>query len=336
MDNPDDIRAHIEKFEDNIHKVELNDEYRKPLIKRTKMDFEDFIDFTTHSKITNKIYKLKTYMQLPDKEVEYKGIMYVFHGLQVHTNTHANIAKEHAKLGIVSVGFDYRGHGLSEGTNGDVECFEELISDAEYFILAVENYFKSKFKDDNKENFEKNTQFLNNRFCQGLSMGGLLSFFIANRNKDKFKGVFFMAPAFATPFFGCCQKIIMNLFVPCFPLLQITDDNNPPLATKNLNEYEDKDPIIDKCKIKARSGYTMLKYMDKAVDSFKEFSTPFLLIIPGIDKLVPPKIMIEFYEKSSSTDKTVLYYKNMWHAVTIEEEIWDVIDKSITWLKKRL
>lgn len=334
MDDPDDIRAHINKFEKNIFKVGFDDKYRIKPLGRDKMDIEDFIDFTVHSKLTNKQYKLKTYMQLPEKDVEYKGIMYTFHGMQSHINTHATIAKEHAKLGIVTVGYDCRGHGFSDGTNGDTESFDEMISDANYFILAVENYFKGKFKDDNKENYEKNIKFLNNRFCQGLSMGGLLCFHLVLNNKDRFKGVLFYAPAFKT-YIGCFMRILINLVVPCFPLMEMPI-NDPPLAYKNLNTYDNKDPILVNCKVKARTGHTMLKYMDKAQELFSEFSTPFMLIIPAIDKLVPPKIMMQFYDKSSSNDKTIYYYENMWHAVVIEEEIFDVIEKSMIWLKKRL
>ena len=60
-----------------------------------------------------------TYRQnsLSDKP---KAVVTFFHGLKSHTNRGVNLAKYFATRDIISVGFDYRGYGKSEGPSGQI------------------------------------------------------------------------------------------------------------------------------------------------------------------------------------------------------------------------
>jgi alpha-beta hydrolase superfamily lysophospholipase len=50
-----------------------------------------------------------------------------------------------------------------------------------------------------------------------------------------------------------------------------------------------------------------------------KFKLPFIMIQSGVDKLVNPFQAIDFEKQCSSTDKTVVYFKDMWHAVLNED-----------------
>ena len=49
-----------------------------------------------------------------------KAVVTFLHGLKSHTNRGVNLAKYFATRDIISVGFDYRGFGKSEGASGQI------------------------------------------------------------------------------------------------------------------------------------------------------------------------------------------------------------------------
>lgn len=56
----------------------------------------------------------------------------------------------------------------------------------------------------------------------------------------------------------------------------------------------------------------------------------------GCDKLVDPFLAIDLERESKSEDKTVVYFKDMWHAIFGEEELPDVVKVLTGWLRPRL
>jgi len=58
-----------------------------------------------------------------------------------HTNRAVNLAKYFAKRDIVTVGFDYRGFGESDGTRGYIEDFDTHLSDCEKFISVSKEVY---------------------------------------------------------------------------------------------------------------------------------------------------------------------------------------------------
>ena len=80
----------------------------------------------------------------------------------------------------------------------------------------------------------------------------------------------------------------------------------------------------------------VLDAMEETEVRWKDFKTPYVLIQSGCDKLVDPFQAIDFEEASSSADKTVIYCKDMWHAVFSEEEMPEVTKILARWLEKRI
>ena len=326
-----DVKKLIAKNSNLIMSKQAEEKYRKEPLGRTKFPIEDFINFTVYSDILKKKLNLKTYMQLPnDKDFpNYKGILFSFHGMQSHGNVVSACALEYSKIGVVTVTYDYRGHGQSDGTNGDIEDFESIVNDSILFIESVENYFKDKFKGDNEK-----LKFLGNMFVEGLSMGGLMSYNVSKRFPHKFKGAILHAPAFDFNA-NSILKILIPLVNWCCPLMKVPRSDKP-LAVKNPASFENPDPILDKTYIKLRTVSTMSKNMKQSQSEFHTYETPFVIIIPGCDKLVPPEIMLEFYEKSRSLDKQIMYYQDMWHATYVEEEIFDIVKRLVKWIDERI
>ena len=102
----------------------------------------------------------------------------MFHGLNSHLGHGAHIAAKLAEQGIITVGFDHRGFGQSEGAPGYIHSLQTHISDCHIFVEMMKNIYS-------------HLPF----FCLGLSMGGLASYYLTLGHPEKFKGAILMAPA---------------------------------------------------------------------------------------------------------------------------------------------
>ena len=74
------------------------------------------------------LYKLKTYREQSNSTP--KAVVVLFHGLKSHSNRGANLAKYFAARNIVTVAFDFRGFGRSQGSKGLILNEESFLSDS--------------------------------------------------------------------------------------------------------------------------------------------------------------------------------------------------------------
>lgn len=92
----------------------------------------------------------------------------------------AHIAKSFAKEGYTTVGFDFRGHGKSQGLPGYIDNYNTLINDFILFTKLVDKLYDEKLP----------------RFSIGQSMGGMVILLAGNKMSNYFKGMIFLAPCF--------------------------------------------------------------------------------------------------------------------------------------------
>jgi esterase/lipase len=62
-----------------------------------------------------------------------------------------------------------------------------------------------------------------------------------------------------------------------------------------------------------------LDLMEEIEGEWDKFTSPFILIQSGMDKSVDPFLGIDFEKACKSKDKTVIYFKDMWHTVFAED-----------------
>lgn len=101
-------------------------------------------------------------------------------GLFSHQNRMAHIAKSFAKEGYATVGFDFRGHGKSQGLSGYIDDYNTLLNDYILFIKLVDKLYDEKLP----------------RFSISQSMGGMITLLTANKMNNYFRGLIFLAPCF--------------------------------------------------------------------------------------------------------------------------------------------
>jgi len=100
-----------------------SEENRKPIpLGNCTFPEENFIDFVVLD--GKKIIKLNTYRYLPPSTLKPIAVFVVFHGLNSHIGNNAHVAKALSEFGIITVGFDHRGFGKSEGNRGFIASIE--------------------------------------------------------------------------------------------------------------------------------------------------------------------------------------------------------------------
>eukprot|EP00340_Litonotus_pictus_P004847 CAMPEP_0170532956 /NCGR_PEP_ID=MMETSP0209-20121228/77461_1 /TAXON_ID=665100 ORGANISM="Litonotus pictus, Strain P1" /NCGR_SAMPLE_ID=MMETSP0209 /ASSEMBLY_ACC=CAM_ASM_000301 /LENGTH=273 /DNA_ID=CAMNT_0010829879 /DNA_START=121 /DNA_END=942 /DNA_ORIENTATION=+ len=272
-------------------------------------------------------------MFLPDetKFKDFRAVVYIFHGMAGHSNSLAIIAKRFTEIGCICVAHDYRGHGLSEGSVKDIESFEDLISDSNVFINETENYLRKKYL---VENNEKSIEFVSNKFICGMSLGGLLCFYLSVDNPKMFKGVIFLCPAVDTHE-GGCMKFLVSMVACCCPGIQLPKNTKESLECKNPAYFEEKDPLIFDYNATFRTGDIIVCKMKEVQELFGKYEAPMVIVIPGVDKMVPAPKMYEFFEKSNSQNKEVHFYENMWHNVYAEQEVVEISERLAKWIEER-
>lgn len=339
--NLNEMKQQILSDESLIFTKHPEEKYRRePIEKDIKFPIENFIDFQVYQKSKCKNIKLQTFLFTPDsqKHTEVKALVYLIHGMQGHSNQQAYVAKRLADIGCIVAAYDFRGHGLSEGSRGDIEDFKYLIEDTQKFMKETEKFLLNKYKgnteNDNNSNEDTKISFLKKKFIAGISMGGLLSFFLTKDSPYEFKGVIFFAPAFDMQK-DCCTKFALKTFGCCIPCIPIPTDKSESVCYKNPYLFEHKDPLVENNIILMRTAKTMYDYMLRSQKLFSSYESPFIVVIPGVDKLVPPIVMYKLYEEAKSIDKDVVYCRNMWHCYYGEEEVFGIADKICDWVNER-
>ncbi len=99
---------------------------------------------------------------------------------------------------------------------------------------------------------------------------------------------------------------------------------------------ENENPVISKCKVKVRTAREMLDGIEILQKNQNKYESPFLMIIPEVDKLCKPSGMLKFYKVAQSKDKEVIYMKNTWHAIYLEDEIKEMFPLVEDYITKRL
>lgn len=328
----------IKEFEPKIFKTYCKEEDRCEHVDRQEeFQYVDFLkDFKVPSRSDkNKEYKLMTYLYLPNNNLfkEPKGLVYMLHGMGAYSGNTAHVAKHYADVGCIVATYDYRGHGLSEGINGNIEKIEYVLKDTVDFMKATEQYLESKYK-----NIKENLHFFKNTFITGISMGGFLSYYLTyNKDyiKQDVKGVIFYAPAIEVHANYLLKKVLASAswLFPNFPLPKNKKEID---YCRNLNYLDQPHPVISKVTVKCRTANEIVSNTQFIQDNCKNYSCSFLMVAPGVDKLCTPKSMLNFYNESISKDKEIFYCHNLWHAVYIEKEINELMLEVKEWIKKRL
>ena len=114
----------------------------------------------------------------------------MLHGLNSHVGHGAHLAEYFSLNGFVTVGFDHRGFGRSEGRSGYVSDLDTHLEDCKKFFSIVFPMYEGL-----------------PRFVLGLSMGGMSSYHLTLADPHLFDGAVMMAPALMNSVGGCVVSL---------------------------------------------------------------------------------------------------------------------------------
>jgi alpha-beta hydrolase superfamily lysophospholipase len=247
------------------------------------------------------------------------GVVCLVHGLGEHSSRYAHVAAMLGDAGYVTLAFDQRGHGKSQGTRGDAASYDELMDDIKRLL------------DEAGERYPALPRFL-----YGHSMGGNLALNYALRRRSSIRGVIATGPwlraAFDPPAWRvragrALHKVRPALLQPSG--IDVTAVSRDPAV---VQAYRD-DPLIHD-KIALRVYFACVEAGLWALERAAEFSQPLLLMHGGADRLTSAAASREFANKIKR-GCTYKEWDGLFHEIHNEPEQQQVVATMAEWLGQR-
>ena len=256
---------------------------------------------------------------IPDKEI--KAVLLVVHGMAEHIGRYKNVVDYFVPRGYAIYGFDFRGHGKSQGTKGYVERFSYYLDDVKTFFDLVSNENKGK-----------------KIFMVGHSMGGLIGAGYAVEHQADLTGLIASAAllkvgASVSPVAVVMAKVL-SVILPKMGVAVL--DASTISKDKAVVDAYVNDPLVYRGKTSARLGAEFLKTQQKLPKQLNKITLPILIMYGCEDKLVDPEGSKMLYEKVSSKDKTIKGYEGLYHEIFNEPEHEQVMADMEAWLNAHI
>jgi acylglycerol lipase len=247
-----------------------------------------------------------------------KAVVIIAHGLAEHSGRYAYVAAQLNKAGYSVVAPDHRAHGKSDGEpRACVKDFTVFVDDLNLLW------------DKSAAEYPDTPMFL-----VGHSMGGLIATMFALRYQDKMRGLVtsgagLMAGEGVPKIALLLGKIIAKI-APMLGIAQLesADVSRDPAVVADY----DSDPLNYRGKVRAGFATDMLGNGEKVLRNAAKLKLPMLIMHGEGDRLVPPEASKLLYEGSSSDDKTVKIYPELYHEIFNEPEKDTVIADLVVWL----
>ncbi|EES48684.1 alpha/beta hydrolase [Clostridium botulinum] len=231
-----------------------------------------------------------------------KAVLIIAHGLTEHCNRYEHLIKNLNMDGFNTYLFDHRGHGKSDGERGHCNNFYEIVKDINFMVDIAK-----------KEN--ENLPI----FLLGHDLGGLAIAEFAINFPHKANGLIMSS---------ALTNNISNTYI-------TNDVNNLICSDKSVVNNYIKDSLI--VKEISDNLYIEIKNTLKSLNEhINKFEFPVLILHGKEDKLILCDDSTNFYNKISSSDKTLKIYDGLYHEILNEPDRDYIIDDISQWIKSRL
>ena len=120
-----------------------------------------------------------------------------------------------------------------------------------------------------------------------------------------------------------------------FPKLKLVSQTFNSQSKFDQTERINNDPYIYKDKVIPGSIKVVLDTMEEIEKEWEKFTLPYILVQSGVDKMIDPFVGIDFEKGCSSKDGTIIYCKEMWHAIFGEDELPEIVKIIEKWMQER-
>jgi len=260
------------------------------------------------------------YYQAWTPAAKLKALIVLAHGIGEHSGRYAHVADYMARNDFALWACDHRGHGRSGGKRGHVESFDDYIVDIDHLARIAKDRSPS-----------------NKAFLMGLSLGGLIAAYYAEKHPAELAGLVVSGPALAWKMKVPPAKVmiakILSGIVPTFSIDTGLDPNLLSHDGEVVRKYVE-DPMVHKV-VTARWGTEFLRAQDETMLDANKLTLPCLVLQGGADGIVDPDATSRFFKRIGSADKTLKVYETFYHEVLNEPGKESVLGDISTWLSAR-
>lgn len=255
------------------------------------------------------------------------GTIVITHGLGEHSECYQRLVDGLSPLNMNIYGWDLRGHGRSEGKRGIMYDFLDFCEDLKIFMKYIK---------------DQNATFP--LFLLGHSMGGLIcNRMILSLNESELKALNLTGLILSSPLCALVvhvpkiKKAIGKVFSKWLPEIAfLRDFHNSKLSRDRnvVNEY--KHDHLRHNKINPRLFFDLNHHCQYLLDHASQIKLPIIVMQAGYDNLVSVDASKEYFEKITSSDKTLKLYEGYYHEIFNDIGREKVYSDLISWLKRYL
>ena len=261
---------------------------------------------------------------LPDTSPQ--GTILIVHGAGEHCGRYRYLVEYFQTRGYCLYGFDFRGHGRSEGVRGDVLDWEQYRDDVHSFISWVLS--------------REPTEPL---YLFGHSMGGqiVLDYLTMERHEDEavhhasIASVITSGAAIAQPRINPVLVLIGKLLSLVMPTFSLSNGLNTDLISRDPQEVKAyrEDPLVAS-KFTARWASGFLRAILRVQSNAHRQRLPIFMYHGGADQIIPAIASRQYFSKLGMADKTLTIYDGGYHEPHNDLQKQEVFSDIERWLTR--
>lgn len=257
---------------------------------------------------------------VPQDRGRVKAHVVLLHGYCDHTGRWREFFTRLARAGHAVHGYDFRGHGQSDGRRGHVDAFDQYLDDLTTFLERVRPRLDGR-----------------KLFVVGHSQGGLVMVRHALARPDGIAGVLLSAPYFRLALKPPAVKVAAaKLIGRVLPWLPFKNEIESPMLSRDVEwqRATDRDTLYNRV-VTPRWFTESNAAQDEALRRASEFVLPSLVLAAGDDPVTSTATSREFFERITARDKTYKEYPGMRHEILNEIGKDQVYADLLRWLDER-
>ncbi|HVN67735.1 MAG TPA: alpha/beta fold hydrolase [Candidatus Sulfotelmatobacter sp.] len=250
-----------------------------------------------------------------------QAVLLLVHGLGAHSARWNFWGEYFAARGFSSYAIELKGFGQTpDRPRGHIDSFDIYYQDTMKLRDAAQKEHPGK-----------------KIFLIGESLGGLISFMTAALWPDAFAGLVLMSPAFGNAMkFSPLDYLQLPFFLLVDQKHQVKMPFTAAMCTRDLAYQKVMDSNPDEYRsASVKLLVNTLLAQIKSASLAKRFRLPVLLQVAGHDVMISAPTAKKIFAKIGSSDKTLLEYPDMVHALYIDLDREKVYADILAWLDKR-
>ncbi|PTQ90144.1 alpha/beta hydrolase [Agitococcus lubricus] len=258
----------------------------------------------------------KLYAQRWWPDVYPKAVVIFIHTWADHSNRYMALVERLTQEGYACYGFDFAGHGQSQGRRAYIADFDHWVADLTTFIEVVHRELRSV-----------------QVFLHGYGVGGCVAAHYLVSGRHDIDGVIFNSGALAVG-----KKIskahiilawIIGGIIPRIPVAPLPPNSMSSVVLEQ--QAYDTDPLVFHGQMTAGTGKELLMASLHITKRLARISVPFLTLVGEQDTLVTGGELL--YKQAESVDKDIKTYTGALHDLLHEKVKTQVIEDIVLWLE---